>query len=100
METLALMKAAALHDRGLRRDFVDVHAICKSPGWSVERFIDLATTRLPLAPVQMKLALSYYADADQRADGLNYGVPWERVKADLQRGVQEWERNRNRGLDR
>jgi len=100
IDTLALMKAAAVHDRGTRRDFVDIHAICHRPGWSVGRFIDLATTRLPFKPVQMKLALTYYVDADKRAAGLGYRVPWERVKTDLQRGVLAWERSRSPGLDR
>lgn len=98
MDTLALMKAAAVHDRGARRDFADIHAICALPGWSVARFIDLATSRLPLAPVQMKLALTYFSDADKRAASLSYKVPWERVKSELQRGVQDWERSRSRGL--
>jgi hypothetical protein len=43
VETLALMKAAAVHDRGTKRDFVDIHAISKMPGWSLTRFIGLAT---------------------------------------------------------
>lgn len=100
MSTIALMKAAALHDRGARRDFVDIHAICRRPGWSVARFIDLATSRLPLAPVQMKLALTYYADAEKDVVAFRYDVPWERVKTDLQQGVLAWERSRRRGLDR
>jgi hypothetical protein len=32
MDTLVAMKAAAVHDRGLRRDFIDIHAICHRPG--------------------------------------------------------------------
>jgi hypothetical protein len=100
MTTLALMKAAAVHDRGTRRDFVDIHAICRRPGWSVARFIDFATSRLPLAPVQMKLALTYYADAEKDVVRFRYDVPWERVKTDLQKGVLAWERSRQRGFDR
>jgi len=100
LETLALMKAAALHDRGTQRDFVDIHAICAAPGWSVARFIDLATTRLPFAPVQIKLALTYFEDADRLALPIDYSVPWKRVKADLQQGVEQWERSRDRGLER
>ncbi len=99
METLALMKAAALHDRGTQRDFIDIHAICTAPGWSVGRFIEVATKRLPLAPVQIKLALTYFADAD-RAPPMTYPVPWKEVKAYLQRGVQQWERSRSRGPQR
>jgi hypothetical protein len=100
METLALMKAAALHDRGAQRDFVDIHAICAAPGWSVARFIDLATTRLPFAPVQIRLALTYFEDADRLALPIDYSVAWKQVKADLQQGVQQWERSRDRGLER
>jgi hypothetical protein len=100
LETMALMKAAALHDRGTRRDFIDIHAICATQGWSVGRFIDLATSRLPFAPVQMKLALTYFADADRQELPIEYSVPWKQVRADLQRGVQQWERSRKRGLER
>jgi hypothetical protein len=100
VETLAVMKAAALHDRGAKRDFVDIHALCNMPGWSVERFITLATTRLPLQPVQMKLAMTYFADAERDAMPRGCTVSWSSVKSELQRGVQAWERNRSRGLDR
>lgn len=100
IETLAVMKAAAVHDRGIRRDFVDIHAICREPGWSVGRFIELATRKLPLQALQMKLALTYHADADKDVARFRYAVPWARVKADLVRGVGEWERSRSRGLDR
>lgn len=100
MDTLALMKAAAVHDRGLRRDFVDIHTMCQQPGWSVGRFIEHATKNLPLQAVQMKLALTYHADADKDIARFRYAVPWDRVKADLVRGVLEWERSRTRGLDR
>lgn len=98
LETLALMKAAAVHDRGTQRDFIDIHAICATPGWSVGRFIELAVARLPFVPVQIKLALTYFADADRRLLPIEYGVPWTQVKADLERGVRDWERSR--GLDR
>lgn len=100
LETLALMKAAAVHDRGTRRDFIDVHAICSNAGWSVGRFVDLATTRLPFAPTQMRLALTYFADADRQGVAIEYRVPWKRVKADLERGMRDWERGRSRGLER
>jgi hypothetical protein len=100
IETLALMKAAAVHDRGTKRDFIDIHAICLAPGWSVGRFIDLATSRLPLTARQMKLALTYFADADHPQLPIRYGSPWNKVKRDLEQGVLQWERSRNRGLGR
>jgi hypothetical protein len=100
VETLAVMKAAALHDRGTRRDFVDIHAICRMPGWSVERFITLATARLPLQPIQMKLALTYFVDAERDAMPRGCTTPWTTIKAELERGIQEWERRRSRGPER
>jgi hypothetical protein len=100
IETLAVMKAAAVHDRGARRDFIDIHAICSRPEWSVGRFIELATKKLPLQSVQVKLALTYFPDAEKDPVRSQYAVSWEQVKADLQRGVLEWERSRSRGLDR
>ena len=100
VETLAVMKAAAVHDRGTKRDFIDIHALCKMPGWSVERFIALATTRLPLQAVQMKLALTYFVDAERDAMPRGCSASWASVKSDLERGVREWERKRSRGLER
>jgi hypothetical protein len=100
VETLAVMKAAAVHDRGTKRDFVDIHAISKMPGWSVGRFMEMATTRLPLQPIQMRLAMSYFADAERDEMPRGYEIGWSTIKSDLQRGVQEWERSRSRELDR
>jgi hypothetical protein len=97
LETQALMKAAAVHDRGTRRDFIDIHAICSTSGWSLARFIELATRKLPLQPLQMKLALTYFADADRQEVPIEYRTPWKQVKADLERGVREWERTRSQG---
>jgi Nucleotidyl transferase AbiEii toxin, Type IV TA system len=65
LELMAAMKAAALHDRGAKRDFIDIHAICSQPAWSVPRFIEHAARMLPLEPAQIRLALTYYVDADK-----------------------------------
>lgn len=100
MNTLVAMKAAAVHDRGLRRDFIDIHAISRRPGWSMGKFIDTALSKLPLQPAQMKLALTYFDDAEKDVVRFEYMVPWEKVKADIRRGVLEWERRRARGMDR
>jgi hypothetical protein len=45
IEVMAAMKAAAVHDRGSLRDFVDIHTICQQPGWSVSRFIQHAASK-------------------------------------------------------
>jgi hypothetical protein len=100
IQTFAVMKAAAVHDRGTKRDFVDIHAITKLPGWSIPRFIELATNQLPLQGFQMKLALTYFADAEKDDMPPGCTIAWKTVKADLQQGVREWERSRSRGMDR
>ena len=96
---LAAMKAAAVHDRGLRRDFIDIHTICQQPGWSVGRFIEHAARRLPLSPEQVARALTYFADAvDDMPEG--FKTPWKKVQKDLTDGVRAWEKERDQDLGR
>jgi hypothetical protein len=94
MDILAAMKAAALHDRGARRDFIDVHAISSEGGWSVRKFIEHAGRMLPLQPEQVARALTYFVDAEKEPMPKGCKVSWEKVKADLMKGVRQWERNR------
>jgi hypothetical protein len=100
VDILAAMKAAALHDRGTKRDFIDVHAISGMPGWSVGRFIEQGARMLPLQPKQIALALSYFVDAENEPMPKGCKVSWEKVKGDLVKGVREWERTRKRDLER
>jgi hypothetical protein len=95
----AAMKAAALHDRGARRDFIDIHAIAALPGWSIAHFIDHAARQLPLAPEQVARALTYFVDAEKEPMPRGCKVPWEKVKKDIANGVREWDRKRTRGFD-
>jgi hypothetical protein len=94
--TIAAMKAAALHDRGAKRDVIDIHAICSQSDWSVERFIKHAAHLLPLLPEQVARALTYFVDAEKDPMPAGYAVVWKKVKADLTRGVQQWEQGRRK----
>lgn len=94
LDILAAMKAAVLHDRGARRDFIDVHAILGLPGWSVARFIEHAVRHLPLEPEQVARSLTYFADAERDPMPRGCTISWRKVKADLTKGVREWERAR------
>jgi hypothetical protein len=96
---LAAMKAAALHDRGARRDFIDIHAIAALPGWSVAHFIEHAAKQLPLAPEQVARALTYFVDAEKEPMPRGCKVSWAQVKKDITDGVRLWERKRTRGID-
>jgi hypothetical protein len=100
VELLAAMKAAAAHDRGARRDLVDVHAISRLPGWSVGRFVEHGAKLLPLDEVQIARAISYFVDADRQPMPRGCTVTWDKVKAELLLGVREWVRSRKPDLDR
>jgi hypothetical protein len=91
------MKAAVVHDRGAKRDHIDVHAICRAPDWSMSRFIENACKRLPLQPRQLVLALTFFEDAEKDPMPEGCAVPWAKVKADLQKAVLKWERGLVRG---
>jgi hypothetical protein len=90
LELSALMKAAAVHDRGTKRDFIDIYAICQQPGWSVARFIEHAAAHLPLQPEQVALALTYFADADRQPMPARCTLSWEAVKKELTAAVTAW----------
>ena len=100
LELLAAMKAAVVHDRGAKRDHIDVHAICRAPGWSMSRFIENACERLPLQPRQLALALTFFGDAEKDPMPEGCAVQWAEVKAELQRAVQTWERSLGGGRGR
>jgi hypothetical protein len=88
-----------VYNRGTKRDFIDIHAICTLPGWSVHRFIENATTSLPLTPALLSRALTYFNDAEQQPMPRGCSVSWDQVKADIVRGVRAWERQRDSGLE-
>ena len=95
VELLAAMKAGAVHGRGSRRDFIDIHAISGQPGWSVGRFIEQAAKKLPLRSEEVARALTYFADAEREPMPEGYVGSWEKVKRDLSAGVRQWERTRD-----
>jgi hypothetical protein len=94
---LAAMKIGALHDRGTRRDFIDVHAISKLPGWSVGRIIEHARRHFPLPARQMVLALGYFKDAERQPMPRGCTFTWQEVKNGVSAGVRAWERSHRLG---
>jgi hypothetical protein len=99
LELLAGMKAAAVHGRGSKRDFIDIHAICLEPGWSVPRYIEHAARCLPLPAEEVARALIYFDDAELQPMPASSKYAWPDVKKALVAGVQLWERTRNREPD-
>jgi hypothetical protein len=49
---------------------------------------------LPLEPEQIARALGYTVDAERDPMPAGSAVSWEKVKAELTRGVQQWEHGR------
>jgi len=100
MGLLAGMKSGAVFHRGQKKDFVDVYAISRQPGWSVSRFIQNATEKLPIPPAEMARALLYFRDAEASKMPENCSVTWDAVKKHIERGVRDWEKSLGRGLER
>jgi hypothetical protein len=101
LETIAAMKAGAVINRGAKRDFIDIHAIVKSPGWSMDRFVDNAQAKLGLNLTQLRLGLTFFADAERHELPIGVNVKWETVKRELLRDVvATFDRKQGRGLER
>lgn len=98
LETSAAMKAGAVIGRGEARDFIDIHALVRSPGWSMDRFVDVAVTRAGISPVQLRLGLTYFRDAETRPVRDCTDREWEKIKRDLFRDVtRTFDKRRQRG---
>lgn len=87
LETIAVMKAGAVLNRGSKRDLVDIHALVRAPGWSMERFIDVAEKGASIAPGHLRLGLTYFGDADKQEMPAGASVQWDQVKKELLRDV-------------
>jgi hypothetical protein len=96
IELAVAMKAGAVYNRGTKRDFIDVHAICQMPGWSVKRFIEVATRQLPILNDQLERALTYFVDAESQMMPRGCLVSWEQVKRDITTGMRDWRKQRDK----
>jgi hypothetical protein len=94
IDLIAVMKAGAVINRGSKRDFIDVYAICKQPDWSVRRFIDLATVNLPIPAQETARALGYFVDAERDPMPDRCAFSWPEVKKFLSSGVTDWHQTR------
>jgi hypothetical protein len=79
---------------------MDIHAISTQPVWSVGKFIEHGARMLPLRPEQVARALIYFVDADKEPMPKGCRVSWATVKADLVKGVRDWEKRRDQDRDR
>lgn len=100
LQLAAAMKAGAIYQRGTKRDFVDVHAMIEMPGWSMSRFIEVATQKLPLSAAELTRALCYFDDAEREPMPRGCAVEWSTVKREIAEGVRAWQRERSKGRGR
>lgn len=87
LETIAAMKAGAVIGRGAMRDFIDIHALVRSPGWSMEKFVNVAEEKLGVSRAQLRLGLTYFADADRDVKPEGVTASWKVIKKELFRDV-------------
>ena len=81
------MKLAALCQRSVKRDYVDLHAILTAGGVSLGDLVTAWNRKYPGKDVGFALrALGYFADVDKaRMPEMLLETRWEKVKADLER---------------
>jgi len=92
IELIAVMKAGAIINRGTKRDFIDVYAICLQPTWSIGRFIEVATAKLPIQVSELPRALTYFADAERDPMPERCSYSWLAVKDFISAGVADWQK--------
>jgi len=96
IEDIGLMKIAAINNRGIRRDFIDLFFICQN--LSLESLLELGKKKFPHwrdFSVQAARSLVYFGDAEKGSmPEMLQQVNWEVVKGffidELERLGQQW----------
>jgi hypothetical protein len=89
LEDLGAMKLAAICQRSVKRDYVDLHAILTMGGVSIGDLVIAWNRKYPGKDVGFALrALAYFADVDNaRMPEMLSRTTWEKVKTDLEKLV-------------
>lgn len=93
---LAAMKLAAISQRTTKRDYVDVHALMKSAGLSLEAQVGAFHQKFPAADPSIPVrALGHFADVEKEPmPTMLARTTWEQVKRDLTRALERFDLNR------
>lgn len=90
MRDLAAMKMIAIGQRGLRRDFVDIHALLRA-GFSLREMLDWTRMKyrdLSISEYHLRRSLTYFDDAEaQPMPRMRLPVAWEEVRRTIEREV-------------
>jgi hypothetical protein len=89
LEDIGAMKLAAICQRSVKRDYVDLHAILTVGGLGLGDLVNAWQGKYPGKDVGFALrALAYFADVDKaRMPEMLPKTTWERIKADLEKFV-------------
>jgi hypothetical protein len=90
LDDLACMKLSAIVDRGSKKDFIDVFALCREHR-PLPDLLRMYQRRFRTADVgHVMVALSYFADADTTPmPGMIWPVAWPEVRKSLEKSVRE-----------
>jgi Nucleotidyl transferase AbiEii toxin, Type IV TA system len=96
---ICAMKLAAIHQRAMKRDYVDLHAVFHRGGFTLDRALEAWHQKFPQADPSFALnAMVYFKDVEsQEMPEMLIPLSWEQVKRGL---TYVREHGRARGLDR
>ena len=81
---IAVMKWAAISDRGSRKDFIDLYFICSTSGLTLESLVPIHSKKFPEAHINyyhMLKSLSYFDDAEEEGwPVMLQSVNWNDIK--------------------
>ncbi|OGJ87880.1 MAG: hypothetical protein A2268_00780 [Candidatus Raymondbacteria bacterium RifOxyA12_full_50_37] len=90
LKDIGLMKILAIQQRGLRKDFIDLYAICRT-GMTLPGLMGLLLEKYPnitFDTVALLKALCYFGDAVDDVPLLTHDIDWENVKKYFQTEVR------------
>lgn len=99
LRDIAAMKIAAISDRGVKRDFIDLYFMCKARIELEEmlRLYDKKYGRLASNLIHIKKSLVYFMDAeDQEMPRMLKACQWEEVKRFFEEEVKKLIKNKVR----
>jgi len=90
LEDIACMKLVAIAQRGFKKDFLDIYAICKNYK-PLSELLELSRKKFALDDLSSILyGLTYFEDADrERAPKVLWRMDWRKVKAEIGEWVRE-----------
>lgn len=90
LEDIACMKLVAVAQRGLKKDFLDIYAVCKRYKPLIE-LIELARKKFALEDISTILyGITYFEDADrENTPKTLWKTDWRRVKTEIKGWVRD-----------